>query len=528
MSAAQNIPTPNGRRPSVSASDPPNHIPIPANTRGMHPSSFGPASPLQTLGTSPHHAYSTSPKQGSPFSQRARSASGAMPAIARQLTAFLPADYPLREEESERPNTPSKRQGKTRMLLLENINLDAAEFLKKSGYEVDHVVKAWSEEELIKGLTKYDAVGIRSKTKITARVIDANPQLRAIGCFCIGTNQVDLVHAAKHGIAVFNSPFSNSRSVAELVIGEIISLSRQLLDRSSEMRQGIWNKVSKGCWEIRGKTLGIVGYGHIGSQLSVLAEAFGMTVIYFDVIPIMPLGSARQVETLEELLGRADFVTLHVPEIPDTIGMMGAEQFAAMKTGAYFLNNARGKVVDLDALATALEEKRIAGAAVDVFPKEPGSNGPGFDDTLGGFIPRLRKVPNLILTPHIGGSTEEAQRAIGSEVSLALSRYIQYGTSIGSVNFPEVDLRAITTADERHIRLCYLHRNEPGVLRAINNILADHNIEKQFSDSRGDIAYLMADISGVGQEEVSELYKRIGATQANILTRLLFAKWRAD
>jgi D-3-phosphoglycerate dehydrogenase len=287
------------------------------------------------------------------------------------------------------------------------------------------------------------------------------------------------------------------------------------------MRQGIWNKVSKGCWEIRGKTLGIVGYGHIGSQLSVLAEAFGMTVIYFDVIPIMPLGSARQVETLEELLGRADFVTLHVPEIPDTIGMMGAEQFAAMKTGAYFLNNARGKVVDLDALATALEEKRIAGAAVDVFPKEPGSNGPGFDDTLGGFIPRLRKVPNLILTPHIGGSTEEAQRAIGSEVSLALSRYIQYGTSIGSVNFPEVDLRAITTADERHIRLCYLHRNEPGVLRAINNILADHNIEKQFSDSRGDIAYLMADISGVGQEEVSELYKRIGATQANILTRLL-------
>lgn len=308
--------------------------------------------------------------------------------------------------------------------------------------------------------------------------------------------------------------------------------------------RGCWR--GWGCWEIRGKTLGIVGYGHIGSQLSVLAEAFGMTVIYFDVIPIMPLGSARQVETLEELLGRADFVTLHVPEIPDTIGMMGAEQFAAMKTGAYFLNNARGKVVDLDALATALEEKRIAGAAVDVFPKEPGSNGPGFDDTLGGFIPRLRKVPNLILTPHIGGSTEEAQRAIGSEVSLALSRYIQYGTSIGSVNFPEVDLRAITTADERHIRLCYLHRNEPGVLRAINNILADHNIEKQFSDSRGDIAYLMADISGVGQEEVSELYKRIGATQANILTRLLcelsglievalsaddfrlVAKWRAD
>lgn len=287
------------------------------------------------------------------------------------------------------------------------------------------------------------------------------------------------------------------------------------------MRQGIWNKVSKGCWEVRGKTLGIVGYGHIGSQLSVLAEAFGMSVIYYDVVPIMPLGSARQVDSLEDMLGRADFVTLHVPEIPDTIGMMGKAQFAAMKSGAYFINNARGKVVDLDALASALEEKHIAGAAIDVFPKEPGSNGPGFDDTLGAFIPRLRKIPNLILTPHIGGSTEEAQRAIGNEVSTALFRYISYGATIGAVNFPEVDLRAITTADERHIRLCYVHRNEPGVLRSINNILADHNIEKQFSDSKGDIAYLMADISDVGQDEVSDIYQKINRTSANILTRLL-------
>lgn len=357
---------------------------------------------------------------------------------------------------------------------------------------------------------------------MTAKVIEACPQLLVIGCFCIGTNQVDLDVAAKHGIAVFNSPFSNSRSVAELVIGEIISLSRQLIDRASELRAGIWNKVSKGCWEIRGKTIGIVGYGHIGSQLSVLSEAFGMNVIYYDVVPIMPLGTARQVDTLEELLEKADFVTLHVPEIADTIGMIGPKEFAHMKEGAFFINNARGKVVDLSALADALESGHLAGAAVDVFPKEPGSNGPGFSEVLGEFIPRLRKLPNLIMTPHIGGSTEEAQRAIGAEVASALVGYLNYGTSLGSVNFPEVNLRAITTEDDRHIRVCYVHRNEPGVLRNINAILAAHNIEKQFSDSKGDIAYLMADISGVGHDEVKDIYEAINHTRANVLTRLLY------
>ena len=498
-------------------------IPIPANTRGVPAASYGAQSPSATLGASPiaQAAYSTSPAQSGSYMSahnRQRSASGAFSGFARQLTAFLPPTYPI-SEESEGAH--ERRTGQIRILLLENINLDAAEYLRKSGYEVDHVTKAYTEDELIKNLPKYDAVGIRSKTKITARVIDNNPQLRVIGCFCIGTNQVDLSHAAKKGIAVFNSPFSNSRSVAELVISEIIALSRQLLDRSSELRNGIWNKVSKGCWEIRGKTLGIVGYGHIGSQLSVLAEAFGMSVIYYDVIPIMPLGSAKQVDTLEQLLGAADFITLHVPEIADTIGMMGAKEFSQMKSGAYFINNARGKVVDLDALADALESKHLAGAAVDVFPKEPGSNGPGFDDSLGPFIPRLRKLPNLIMTPHIGGSTEEAQRAIGSEVATALVGYLNYGTSLGSVNFPEVNLRAITTDDERHIRLCFVHRNEPGVLRVVNNVLADHNIEKQFSDSKGDIAYLMADISGVGQEEVKDIYQNINGSHACILTRLL-------
>lgn len=346
-------------------------------------------------------------------------------------------------------------------------------------------------------------------------------QLVAIGCFCIGTNQVDLLAAAERGIAVFNSPFSNSRSVAELVISEIIALSRQLIDRASELRNGIWNKVSKGCWEVRGKTLGIIGYGHIGTQLSVLAESMGISVIYYDVIPIMPLGTARQVESLQELLGRADFVSLHVPEIKDTIDMIGKDEIALMKKGAYLINNARGKVVDLSALAEALESGHLAGAAVDVFPKEPGSNGPGFTENLGDFIPRLRRVPNLIMTPHIGGSTEEAQRAIGTEVATALLRYIESGTTVGAVNFPEVDLRAITIEDDRHIRVCHVHKNEPGVLKRVNNILADHNIVKQFSDSKGDIAYLMADISDVGEEEVENIYKQISGHSTNIYTRLL-------
>ena len=492
-------------------------IAIPTNTRGFVPASLVATSP--GLSTSPRATLNASSFGTSP-NAHTRSTSGAFHGIARQLTAFLPPEYPLAEEGEA--HSALKRQGKQKILLLENINLDAAKYLKEQGFEVDHFTKAFSEDELIARLPEYHVVGIRSKTKITKRVMEACPNLVAIGCFCIGTNQVDLLEAARMGISVFNSPFSNSRSVAELVISEIVALSRQIVDRTNEMRQGVWNKVSKGCWEVRGKTLGIIGYGHIGAQLSVLAESFGMNVVYHDVINIMPLGTAHQVESLDELLKVSDFVTLHVPEIPDTINMIGKEQFALMKIGSYFINNARGKVVDLPALCDAVESGHLAGAAVDVYPKEPGSNGPGFNGDLGDFILRLRKLPNIILTPHIGGSTEEAQRAIGSEVSTAIVRYMQSGTTVGAVNFPEVDLRAITIEDDRHIRVCHVHRNEPGVLKRVNNILSDHNIVKQFSDSKGDIAYVMADISDVGEEEVERLYKQISNHPSNIRTRLLY------
>lgn len=346
-------------------------------------------------------------------------------------------------------------------------------------------------------------------------------QLLAIGCFCIGTNQVDLVTAARAGIPVFNSPFSNSRSVAELVMGEIIALSRQLFDRAHEMKAGIWNKVSKNCWEVRGKTLGIVGYGHIGSQLSVLAESFGIRVVFHDVLNIMPLGSARQVESLAELLSQADFVTLHVPELPETMNLIGAQQLALMKKGSFLINNARGRVVDIPALVASLQSGHLAGAALDVYPAEPGSNGAPFDDQLNSWATSLRQLPNVILTPHIGGSTEEAQRMIGEEVSAALSRYLNFGSSMGAVNFPEVDLRAITAEQPNQVRVCHVHVNQPGVLREVNNILSAYNIEKQYTDSKGAVAYLMADIADVSQEDILAIQERISKTRANILTRLL-------
>ncbi|KAH8977278.1 hypothetical protein EDB92DRAFT_2089431 [Lactarius akahatsu] len=408
-----------------------------------------------------------------------------------------------------------------RILLLENISSDAVKTFEANGWRVDHHVKAMNEDDLVQRIGQYHAIGIRSKTKITERVIKAASKLLVIGCFCIGVNQVDLVTAGKAGIPVFNSPFSNSRSVAELVLSEIIALARQYFERGFELRQGIWNKQSKGCWEIRGKTLGIIGYGHIGSQLSVLAEAFGMRVLFHDVVNLMPLGSARQVESLSSLLSTSDFVTIHVPELPETMNMISGIQLAQMKKGSYLINNARGTVVDIPALIEAMKSGHIAGAAIDVFPHEPGANGAPFDDQLNPWASELRALKNVILTPHIGGSTEEAQRMIGEEVAGALTRYLNFGSTVGAVNFPEVDLRAITAEQPDHVRICHVHINQPGVLRQVNEVLSPYNVEKQYSDSKGDVAYLMADIADVGPQDVNRLREMISKTSANILTRLL-------
>ena len=407
-----------------------------------------------------------------------------------------------------------------RILLLENVSQGAVSMLREQGFQVDFHTGAWSEDELVEKIGQYHAIGIRSKTRLTKRVFEAAHQLLVVGCFCIGTNQVDLDSATKNGVAVFNSPFANSRSVAELVIGELVCLSRQLTDRAREMREGTWNKVAKGCFELRGKLLGIIGYGHIGSQLSVLAESMGMRVIYYDVVPLMPLGSARQADSLEELLKEADFVSVHVPELPETRGMIGERELSMMKPGAFLINNARGSVVQIPALVDALSSQRLGGCALDVYPREPAKNGVGnFNDDLNSWASKLQAQSNVIMTPHIGGSTEEAQRMIGIEVGNALCRYINYGGSVGAVNFPEVNLRPITEQEVRSIRICYVHHNQPGALLAVNEIIGLHNVDKQHSDSQKDLAYLLADISDVSESDIQDIYTRLSKTPACILVR---------
>lgn len=410
-----------------------------------------------------------------------------------------------------------------KILLLENVNQTAVEILQGQGYQVEFHKTSLGEEDLIEKIKDVHAIGIRSKTHLTSKILSHAKNLVVIGCFCIGTNQVDLDYAAKNGIAVFNSPFSNSRSVAELVIAEIITLARQLGDRSIEMHSGNWNKVSSKCWEVRGKTLGIVGYGHIGTQLSVLAEALGMNVLYHDVLMIMSMGTAKQVKSLNELLNNSDFVTLHVPELPETRGMISTEQFKQMKEGSYLINASRGTVVDIPALIEARRSGKIAGAALDVYPNEPAKNGEGlFSDNLNSWASDLVSLGNIILTPHIGGSTEEAQRSIGIEVGTFLVKYINDGSSVGSVNFPEVSLRPLDKDEPGHVRVLYIHKNVPGVLRTVNEIFESHNIEKQFSDSQGDVAYLMADIADVSEKDIEKLYEELENTPFNIRTRLLY------
>ncbi|KAL2178935.1 uncharacterized protein P884DRAFT_257040 [Thermothelomyces heterothallicus CBS 202.75] len=436
--------------------------------------------------------------------------------------SFLAGSFAHRTASATAKQLKPFNTGDIKILLLENVNQTGRDILTGQGYQVEFLKTSLPEDELIEKIKDVHVIGIRSKTKLTAKVLQEAKNLLVIGCFCIGTNQVDLEYAARHGIAVFNSPFANSRSVAELVIAEIISLARQLGDRSLEMHRGTWNKVSAKCWEVRGKTLGIVGYGHIGSQLSVLAEAMGMSVVYYDVLTLMAIGSARQVPTLDKLLEEADFVTLHVPETPETKNLISTEQFARMKNGSYLINASRGTVVDIPALIKAMRAGKIAGAALDVFPNEPAANGDYFVNSLNSWAEDLRGLNNIILTPHIGGSTEEAQRAIGVEVAEALVRYINQGITLGSVNLPEVTMRSLTLDEPNHARVIYIHRNVPGVLRKVNEILAEHNVDKQISDSKGDIAYLMADISDVKTEDIKEIRDSLDALSSRIMTRVLY------
>ena len=362
----------------------------------------------------------------------------------------------------------------------------------------------------IKLIPNYCALGIRSKTELTAKVLENAGNILTIGAFCIGTNQIDLLKARQKGIAVFNAPHSNTRSVAELVIAEMIALSRQLGDRNSKAHQGEWIKSAEGSKEVRGKILGIVGYGHIGSQVSVLAESMGLQVIFYDTIKKLPLGNARAVASLDELLATCDFVTLHVPEIPETMNMIGQRELHIMKKGSYLINASRGTVVAIDALVSALKEKHLAGCAIDVFPVEPASNKEKFTSPLQG-------LSNVILTPHIGGSTEEAQKAIGVEVAESFRRFLKIGSSSGAVNFPNVDL----PIKKGTTRLLNVHRNEPGVLGEINTIIsrAGANIEGQFLSTDNEIGYLVMDVHAT---HADQLAKEIAQLQRSIKTRVVY------
>jgi D-3-phosphoglycerate dehydrogenase len=397
-----------------------------------------------------------------------------------------------------------------KILLLENVHPVARDAFAADGFNVELLKAALPEDELVERVRDIHVLGIRSKTQVTPRVLDEARRLMAVGAFCIGTNQIALSHASKAGVPAFNAPFSNTRSVAELIIAEIVMLSRQLGDRVREVHAGKWSKVAVGSHEVRGKTIGIVGYGHIGSQVGVLAESFGMRVVFFDIMAKLPMGNNRSCASLEELLALSDFVTLHVPETPSTKNMFGEAEIAHMKKGACLLNASRGTVVVIDALAAALKTGHLGGAAVDVYPQEPEKNSEGFNTPL-------RGLDNVILTPHIGGSTEEAQEAIGKEVSSALIKFINTGATTGAVNFPQVELPMMKGTH----RVLNIHRNVPGVLRDINRIVSDvnANIRAQVLSTDPDIGYLIMDLD----QDVSQDVKRaVAALPTSIKTRILF------
>ncbi len=401
---------------------------------------------------------------------------------------------------------------KIRVLLLEGIHETAVQHFQRSGYtQIERLAGSLSGEALREAVERVHVLGIRSRTQLTADVLDAARRLIAVGCFCIGTNQVDLEAAARRGIPVFNAPHSNTRSVAELVIAEAIMLLRGLGDKNRDVHEGRWPKSAKGSYELRGKTLGIVGYGHIGSQVSILAEAMGMRVLYQDVEPKLPMGNARQVATLDELLPQADVVTLHVPQDPSTRDLMSAERIGRMRRGAYLINASRGTVVDVDALAQAIREGRLGGAAVDVFPSEPRTTEEEFRSPLQG-------LPNVVLTPHIGGSTLEAQENIGTEVANKLVAFSDQGATIGAVNFPALSLAQHPGGAHR---LLHIHANQPGVLGALNRVFADAdvNVLAQYLRTTPELGYVVVDVD---EHYAADLRERLKAVPGTIRVRVLY------
>jgi D-3-phosphoglycerate dehydrogenase len=377
---------------------------------------------------------------------------------------------------------------KIAILLLEGVHDNAVEHFRDHGYSnVELLPGALGEAELIDRLKSVRMVGIRSRTQLTQAVLDAAPRLIAIGCFCIGTNQVDLQTAHRHGVPVFNAPYSNTRSVAELMIAEAILLIRGVAEKSALAHKGVWRKSAEGSFEVRGKILGIVGYGHIGAQLSVLAESMGMQVRFFDVEKKLAIGNARPCASLDEVLHLSDVVSLHVPDTPQTRGMIGARELKRMKPGSILLNASRGTVVDIDALADALKREHLTGAAIDVFPTEPKSKNESFESPL-------RAFDNVILTPHIGGSTQEAQANIGTEVAEKLVRYSDNGSTVGAVNFVGVAL----PVHEDRTRFLHIHRNLPGIMQHVNEVLSGHelNVAAQYLQTDADVGYAVIDVDG--------------------------------
>lgn len=400
---------------------------------------------------------------------------------------------------------------KIRILFLENISDLAVKNFQRQGYtQVEKITRALTEEELIKEVSNVHILGIRSKSQITSKVLDAARKLQAIGCFCIGVNQVDLKAATKHGVVVFNAPYSNTRSVAELVIGLSIMLIRRIPDKNKAAHDGIWMKDAKGSYELRGKTLGIIGYGNIGSQVSVLAEAMGMKVIFYDVETKLPLGNATDGKTLKEVLSKADVVTLHVPETSQTKNLINKNTLKYFKKGSILINYARGEVVDLAALRKFIEDGIISGAAIDVFPWEPEKNGDRFQTPL-------QDLPNVILTPHIGGSTEEAQQNIGEDVSVKLFNYLEKGITFGSHTVPAL---ALPPQEGSH-RILHIHKNVPGVLSAINTTLSKNNINivGQYLKTNDDIGYVVLDVDKQLSNKALQLIKDVKET---IKVRLVY------